>query len=273
MAEKMVDRIGRMLRTTLLQSQLPPEFWGAAVILATDVYNCTPHSALNNQSPFYCSEGVHPDLSFFRPFSCSMVVHRGKDLVEHHKLAPRGEKCVYLGCGNAYGRRAYIAYSPRLHRVFSTIHAEFDETFFPFRTVDQRVRGRNDNAAQLETLSLYHDMPNDTITDITERIKSNSVPCTTEWSLNDLMRLPATMHPLTPNSGDSGDGAHASSSDQSAGSDYDSLGNINNVTLRKLKESVFVHDRPEPYASLPQSWKAVGKKMTGEVSNTELAEC
>jgi hypothetical protein len=80
------------------------------------------------------------------------------------------------------------------------------------------------------------------------------------------------MHPSTPNSGDSGDGAHASSSDQSAGSDYDSLGNINNVTLRKLKESVFVHDRPEPYASLPQSWKTTGKKMTGEVSNTELAE-
>jgi hypothetical protein len=100
MAEKMVDRIGRMLRTTLLQSQLPPEFWGAAAILATDVYNCTPHSALNNQSPFYLTKGVHPDLSFFRPFGCAMVVHRGKDLVEHHKLAPRGGKCVYL-CGNA----------------------------------------------------------------------------------------------------------------------------------------------------------------------------
>jgi hypothetical protein len=89
MAEKMVDRIGRMLRTTLLQSPLPPEFWGAAVVLATDVYNCKPNSALNNQSP--------------------------------------------------------------------------------------RVRGRNDNTAQLETLSLYHDMPNATIADITERIKSNSV--------------------------------------------------------------------------------------------------
>jgi hypothetical protein len=201
-----------------------------------------------------------------------MVVHRGKDLVEHHKLAPRGEKCVYLGCGNAYGRRAYIAYSPHLHRVFSTIHAQFDESFFPFRTVDQRVRGRNDNTAQLETLSLYHDMLNATISDITERIKSNSVPCKTEWTLSDLMSLPATMHPSTPNSGDSGDGAHASSSDQSARSDYDSLGNINNVTLLKLKESVFVHDRPEPYASLQQSWKAAGKKMTGEVSTTELAE-
>ena len=107
-------------------------------------------------------------------------------------------------------------------------------------------------------------MPNNTIADITEIIKSNSVPCNTEWTLSDLMRLLATMHPLTPNSGDSGDGAHASSSDQSAESDYDSLGNINNVTLSKLKESVFVHDRPEPCASLPQSWKAAGKKMTGE---------
>jgi len=155
--------------------------------------------------------------------------------------------------------------------VFSTIHAEFDETLFPFRTVDQLVRGCNDNVAQLETLSLYHDMPNDTITDIIERIKSNSVPCTTEWTLSDLMSLPATMHP-TPNSGDSGDGVHASSSDQSSGSDYDSLGNINNVTLRKLKESVFVHDRPEPYASLQQSWKDAGKKTTREVSNTKLAE-
>jgi ribonuclease HI len=178
------------------------------------------------------------------------------------------------GVWYAYGRRTYIAYIQRLHRVFSTIHAEFDETFFQFSIVDQRVRGCNDNAAQLETLSLYHDMNNATIADITERIKSNSVPCTTEWTLSDLMRLPATMHP-TPNIGDrgnNGDGVHASSSDQSAGSDYDSLSNINNVTLRKLKESVFVHDRPEPYASLPQSWKDAGKKTTREVSNSELAE-
>ena len=52
------------------------------------------------------------------------------------------------------------------------IHAEFDETHFPFRTVDQRVRGYLDDDAQLETLSLYHDMPNATIEGITQRIKS-----------------------------------------------------------------------------------------------------
>jgi hypothetical protein len=75
-----------------------------------------------------------------QPWSCI-----GKDLVKHRKLAPRGEKCVYLGCGNAFGRRAFIACSPRLNQVFCTIYAEFDETFFPFRTVDQRVYGLADN--------------------------------------------------------------------------------------------------------------------------------
>ena len=86
MAEKMVYRLGRMLRATLLQSQMPPEFWGAATILLTDIYNCTPHAALDNETPYYRQKGVHPDLSFFRPFGCTMVVHQGKDLVEHHKL-------------------------------------------------------------------------------------------------------------------------------------------------------------------------------------------
>ena len=55
-------------------------------------------------------------------------------------------------------RRAFIAYSPRTNRVYTTIHAEFDETHFPFRTVDQRARGYLDDDTQLEALSLYHDM-------------------------------------------------------------------------------------------------------------------
>jgi len=32
-AEKLVDSIGRKIRGTLLQSQMPPEFWGAAVVV------------------------------------------------------------------------------------------------------------------------------------------------------------------------------------------------------------------------------------------------
>ena len=37
-AEKLVDSIGRKIRGMLVKSQMPPEFWGAAVVLATDLY-------------------------------------------------------------------------------------------------------------------------------------------------------------------------------------------------------------------------------------------
>ena len=49
-AEKLVDSIGRKIRAMLLQSQMPPEFWGAAVVLATDIYNCAPHRSLGMES-------------------------------------------------------------------------------------------------------------------------------------------------------------------------------------------------------------------------------
>ena len=120
-----------MLRVMLLQSQLPPEMWGAACILACDIYNITPHASLKMQSPYFIRHQKHPDLTFFQPFGCSMIVHRGSDLIEHGKLAPRGERCVYLGIGNAHGRRSFVGYSPRLNRIYATVHAQFDETQFP----------------------------------------------------------------------------------------------------------------------------------------------
>jgi len=36
-AEKLVDSIGRKICGMLLQSQMPTEFWGVAVVLATDI--------------------------------------------------------------------------------------------------------------------------------------------------------------------------------------------------------------------------------------------
>ena len=152
-----------MLRVMLLQSQLPPEMWGAACILACDIYNITPHASLKMQSPYFIRHQKHPDLTFFQPFGCSMIVHRGSDLIEHGKLAPRGERCVYLGIGNAHGRRSFVGYSPRLNRIYATVHAQFDETHFPMRVQNQRVLGRDhkDNL-DTESLSLYHNLSSST---------------------------------------------------------------------------------------------------------------
>jgi hypothetical protein len=45
LVEKCVDSLGKMIRAMLLQSPLPPEFWGCAAMLATDLANCRPHNS------------------------------------------------------------------------------------------------------------------------------------------------------------------------------------------------------------------------------------
>jgi len=90
-SEKMVDTIGKGLCTALLQSQMAPEFWGLAAHYCVDVYNHTPHSSLDGRIPYAVHYDRRLDVSWFRPFGCEATLYRGRDIVEHHKLSPRGE--------------------------------------------------------------------------------------------------------------------------------------------------------------------------------------
>jgi len=47
-----------------------------------------------------------------------------------------------FGC-TSHGRRAFIVYSPCTSRVYATVDARFDETFFAFRTTNPRVYGQD----------------------------------------------------------------------------------------------------------------------------------
>ena len=145
MSEKFVDTLGSGMRTLLLQSGLPSEFWGAACHYYTDVYNHLPHSSINFDLPITKHTGIIPDVSWFRAFGCRAVIFQGRDLVEHHKLAPRGEAGVFIGLGMSHGRRCWLIWSPRLNRVFATRNATFDDTLFPLRLHDQRAFGYYDN--------------------------------------------------------------------------------------------------------------------------------
>jgi len=114
MVEKFGDTLGRGLRGALLQNHdgLPLSILGAAAMLITDIYNSCPHSSPDNDTPFFRRTGRLPDFSFFRPFGCGMMVFRGKDLVEHKKLALRGRKvCLH--------RHGPSIWAPGLHGIFS----------------------------------------------------------------------------------------------------------------------------------------------------------
>eukprot|EP00961_Rhodomonas_salina_P047354 636225-Rhodomonas_salina.1 len=94
--------------------------------------------------------GRQPDVSWFRAFGCSSVVYQGKELVEHHKLAPRGESGVFVGLGLMMGRKAWLIYSSRLNTIYASTNCTFDETLFPARATDQRVFGYYD-AGSIDT--------------------------------------------------------------------------------------------------------------------------
>ena len=305
MVEKMVDVIGRRARACIEQSQMPVEWWGAAVLLATDIYNCTPHSSLDMDSPFFRRKGVLPDISFFRPFGCAMVVHRGKDLVQHRKLAPRGVKCVYVGTGMHFGRRAYLGFCADDNRVYASIDCQFDATFFPYRTHDQRVYGYYDQVPCTAELSNYYNLPNATIEQIREHINSMQVPSTTDWNVRDIMDVPAHLTPTTmaealatsdpygldndahntPAAGNDVQGMEEQATHRTAGNadqgsagkereEYDASRDppIHTTALENAKKSVFKHGPPEPYASMPQTWRKNGEMTLAKISNAKLGE-
>lgn len=149
-SEKLVDTMGKGIRTLLLQSGLPPEFWGAAALYYADVYNHLPHASLDGEIPFEIHHNKTPDVSWFRPWGCRCTLFRGRDLVEHGKLAPRGEQGVLLGLSLSHGRKCWVVYCPRLNRIFVSRNVTFDETLFPMRQNDQRVYGIYDNQAVQE---------------------------------------------------------------------------------------------------------------------------
>eukprot|EP00961_Rhodomonas_salina_P114027 1533886-Rhodomonas_salina.1 len=72
-SENFVDTLGKGIRTLLLQSNLPPEFWSTAAHYFTDVYNHVLHHSISGQMSY----AVHhctcsgPDISWFRGFGCS----------------------------------------------------------------------------------------------------------------------------------------------------------------------------------------------------------
>eukprot|EP00961_Rhodomonas_salina_P085134 1143173-Rhodomonas_salina.1 len=125
--------MGKGICTLLLQAKLPPEFWGAAALYYTDVYNHLPHSSIGCEIPYEIHTNKQPDVSWFRPWGCRCTLFRCCDLVEHCKLAPRGEQGVFLGLSLAHSRKCWVVYSscPGLNHIFVLSNVTFDGTLFP----------------------------------------------------------------------------------------------------------------------------------------------
>eukprot|EP00961_Rhodomonas_salina_P036992 497464-Rhodomonas_salina.1 len=145
MSEKFVETLSKGISTFLLQSNCPPEFWGAAAHYYTDVCNHTPHTSINNQIPYNIHHSASCDVSWFRPFGCHMTLFSSKDIVEHHKLAQHCEQGVMVGLGMAHCSKCWLVYCPQLNSIFASRNVTSDETLFSLKETDQRSYGFYNN--------------------------------------------------------------------------------------------------------------------------------
>jgi len=190
-----------------------------------------------------------------------MVVFRGKDLVEYCKLAPRGEKGVYLGTGKEFGRRAFMCCSAQLNRVFASVDCEFDATFFPYKLSDQRQRGYYDTEVRTEELSMFHDMPNATQQEFIKRLNSERVPSHATWGLDMVMDKAAEMQTVDltliremPQEERQVYGLRMPAEQQSESGEAEHNAPMHNLTIQDLKKSVDAHDRPGVYGTVQPTW-------------------
>eukprot|EP00961_Rhodomonas_salina_P147323 1982588-Rhodomonas_salina.1 len=73
-----------------------------------------------------------------------------QDLVDHHKLAPHGERGVFLGLGMSHCCKCWLVYALRLNSIFASRNVTFDDTLYQLKDCYQLVYGYYNNTANTQ---------------------------------------------------------------------------------------------------------------------------
>lgn len=126
-AENFIKQIQTIARTILLQSNLPLEAWGHAVLHASELIRYRPSSHLKH-SPHQLLTGFVPDVSHLRVFGCAVYVPIPSP--KRTKFGPRRQLAIYVG----FQSPSIIRYlDPTTGSLFTAKLADcvFQETQFP----------------------------------------------------------------------------------------------------------------------------------------------
>lgn len=123
-------------RCMLFEAGMPANMWAEAARHATDVYNMTPHSALDGRTPYELWTGKKPDLARLKVFGCAAYVLREGV----SKLSPKVNQVVYLGQEPEHW--CYRLYDPATQRLFASRNVTFNECKFPIK--DKKEAAKND---------------------------------------------------------------------------------------------------------------------------------
>ena len=109
-----IERVNRTLtnkiRCLLNNSNLPKSLWGEACLVATYLYNRTPHAGINYKTPYEMKYGSKPDISNIKTFgSICYYKNKGPNI---KKLDDKALKGVLVG----YHENLYKVYNAQTQR-------------------------------------------------------------------------------------------------------------------------------------------------------------
>lgn len=97
-AERAMRSIIEHASAMLWNASLPVGFWSAAVETSVYLLNRSPHSALNNKTPFEAWHGVKPNLGHLRVFGCRAAAHVPNELRTKTDWSSKSSpNCLFIG--------------------------------------------------------------------------------------------------------------------------------------------------------------------------------
>ena len=119
----MVRTTNDVVRTLLVQANLPPPFWVEALHTANHLLNIRPSRTIQHTTPYFRLHGQHPTYTHLRTFGC--LCYPNLYATTTHKLQPRSTRCVFIGYPREH--KGYRCFDLSSRRVIVSRHVIFDE--------------------------------------------------------------------------------------------------------------------------------------------------
>lgn len=124
-AERRNRTLVEMARCMLLESKLPPTFWGEAIATANYVRNRSPSRSVKGNTPYEILFGSKPNISYFKIFGSKAYV-LNKDPTKG-KFEPRSIECTFVGYSET--SKAYRFWISEKRKIITARDVKFLDEF------------------------------------------------------------------------------------------------------------------------------------------------
>jgi hypothetical protein len=125
-AAEIINRILlNKVRALLINSNLPKNLWGEALLTATYLYNRTPSSSIDFKTPYYLKYKVMPNISNIRIFGSLVYYKEPSNLTK--KLDPKATPYYLIGF---IGHNIYKLYNPSSNKIITARDCKIIEGYY-----------------------------------------------------------------------------------------------------------------------------------------------